>query len=103
MRPLSSTEAKPLEFNPETGGKVRRFKAPTNKIGWMHTISDQPGTRFDITIKDVFGRIRLQKKDCGNDTEKYGELINFETQMGEDFEVVVDNVRGGKKVQLFLN
>jgi hypothetical protein len=100
---LSSTENPPLEFNPGAGEESQVVRVPTSKIGWLHSVSDEPGARFDITIKDALGRTKFERKNCGNDTEKFGELVNLETRLGEDLQVSVTNIRGAKKVQLFLN
>lgn len=102
-RPLGSTELAPLEFNASVGELSHKTKAVGHKIGWLHTIADAEGARFDITIKDALGRVKLERKNCGTDTKEFGELVNLETLMGEDLEVSIDNVKGAEKVQVFLN
>ncbi len=103
MRPLSSTELKPLEFNPSVGETSRKMTIPTSKIGWLHTLADQPGAKFDIVIKDALGRVKYQRKGCGNDTEKHGELVNLPTHLGEELEVSIENLQGAKKLSVFIN
>lgn len=100
---LSSTANKPLEFKPAQGVESLKFRMPTNKIGWLHTIADKPGAKFDIVVKDVFGRVRFEKRNCGNDTVKYGELINQETQIGEELHFSVENLKGADTLQVFVN
>lgn len=101
MIPLSSTELKPLEFSENESSK--KVNSSTARIGWLHSLSDVPGAKFDLTIKDALGRVMLHKKDCGNETEKYGELINLPVLIGEELEVMVDNIKGAKSVKVFLN
>jgi len=103
MTHLSSTTLKPLEFNPKIGKTSHIVKAVSNKIGWLHSSSDQPGASFNITVKDALGRIKFQRKDCKSDTKQYGELINQETLLGEDLEVIVENLVGAENVHVFLN
>lgn len=101
MRPLQPTEMPALSFS-ETETS-RKIQANSAKIGWLHSKSDEAGVKFDLTIKDALGRVRLEKKNCGNETDQYGELLNMETQLGEELEIVVDNIRGGKLVNVFVN
>lgn len=90
-----------LEFTPET--ERVKTKAPTAKIAWLHSISDGPGASFDLQIKDGLGRVKWEKKDCSSGSERFGILANIETLMGEDLEVCVTNVKGTKKLKVFLN
>lgn len=101
MRPLSTTALPPFSFKKE--GEAQKFKAPTGKIGWMHSLADQPGASFDIVIKDALGRKKFERKNCTADTKEFGELVNFPTLIGEELTVVVENIRGAEKVDLFLN
>lgn len=103
MIPLSSTENKPLDFNPSVGEVSKKMQAPTNKIGWLHTLSDQKGASFDIAIKDIHGRVKYERKNCSSGHEKFGELINLPTLMGEQLEVFIDNLKGAKTLKVFLN
>lgn len=103
MRKLSTTESAPLEFDPKIGKNSYKIRAVSHKIGWLHSISDEPGASYDITVKDALGRIKFQKKDCKSDTKEFGELINQETLLGEDLEIVVDNLVGAEKLHVFLN
>ena len=102
MKPINSTDTPPLSFDVSSGEVSKKVRASGNKIDWLHSISDTPGLTFDMKIKDALGRVRLEKKNCMTETNRYGELINFDTVMGEELEVVVENVRGQKKFDLFL-
>lgn len=101
MIPVQPTQMPALEFSENETSK--KIIAGSNKIGWLHSKSDNAGAKFNLTIKDSLGRIKMKKIDCGNDTDQYGELINLDTRLGEELEIVVDNIKGGKKVNLFIN
>lgn len=103
MIPLESTANPSMTFNPSIGENSKKINIPTNKIGWLHSIADTPGAKFDLIIKDGIGRVKFQRKNCGNDTDKYGELVNLPTMMGEQLEVIVENLQGAKKVDILLN
>lgn len=103
MQTVKASELKPLRFRPDLGENTHKFRAPSAKIGWLHATTDKPGAKFDITIKDALGRVKMQKLNCGNETEKYGELLNFPTLVGEDLVVEVNRLDGGNVVDLFLN
>lgn len=101
MKNLSSTELKPLEFNLQA--EPQKTFAPTNKIGWLHSLSDEPGARFDLAIKDGAGQLKFERKNCGSETKEFGELVNLPTLVGEELFVEVSNLRGSKSVTVFLN
>lgn len=103
MKPVSSTELPPLSFDISSGESAKKFRAPTSKIGWLHTKSASPGLAFDLKIKDALGRVRLEKKNCSTETDRYGELLNFETMLGEELEICVENVKGQDAFDMFLN
>ena len=103
MKPISSTESKPLVFNPSIGMMSQKAHIPTNKIGWLHSLADQKGASFDITIKDSLGRVKLERKNCSSANEQFGELVNLPTFIGENLEVIVENLKGAKTLQVFLN
>jgi len=103
MRPFSSTELAPLEFEPSIGKTTNKIKASTGKIAWLHSVSDEPGASFDIKIKDGLGRTKWEKKDCKSGNEKFGMLLNLPTMIGEDLEVEVNRIEGSKSVKVFLN
>ncbi len=98
---LSSTEQKPLEFSEQV--PINEVNAHTNKIGWLHTLADTPGASFDITIKDGLGRVKLERTNCKSETDKYGELINQPTLLGEKLFVEVSNLKGAKSLKVFIN
>lgn len=101
MRPISSTELPPLSFQKES--EAQEINAPTAKIGWIHSLSDQPGASFDVVIKDALGRTKFEKKNCTADTKAFGELVNLPTFIGEKLSISVGNIRGAEKIDLFLN
>ena len=104
MKPLSTSESAPLHFSVKENTTSRPFKSPSNKIAWVRGITDKPNATFNITIKDALGRTMYEKLGCKSSINKeYGELINLETNMGEDLEVTVDGMKDSKNLQLFLN
>lgn len=103
MIPLTSTQGRVLEFIPGEGKVSEKYRCSTGKIGWLHTTADEPGTTFDLTIKDALGRVKFARKGCGGATEKFGELMNIPTLLGEELQIEIDNLQGSKKLQMFLN
>lgn len=103
MRPISTTELPSIKFDSESGENGRKFIAQSGKIGWLHSLSDTPGAKFDIIIKDSLGRTKFEKRNCHSETERFGELVNLPTNLGEELDVRIENVRGAKKIDLFLN
>jgi len=104
MKPVNSSEMPALRFVPKDGQTSQKFRSPTGKIGWMRSLSDRPGVKFDLVIKDALGRQKFVKRDCGNkDTREYGELVNLPTLIGEDLQVEVENVRGEGPIHVMLN
>lgn len=103
MIPISSTENGPLDFTPSTGENSKVAIAPTKKIGWLHTLADAKGASFDIIIKDGIGRTKFEQKNCSSGNEKFGQLINLPTQMGEKLEIFIENLKGAKNLKVFLN
>lgn len=101
MKPIVASEMPALEFNGQKNS--HKIRTQSNKIGWVHSISDEKGAKFDLTIKDALGRTMMQKLNCGGDTERYGELVNLETHLGDEIEVVVENIKNAKKIDLFIN
>ncbi len=101
MRPISSTDTPILSFKKESGSQ--KVKLTNSKIAWLHTLSDQPGAKFDIVIKDQRGGVRFSRKGFGTETVKAGELINLAVLPGEEMEVEVNNLQGAEKVDVFLN
>jgi hypothetical protein len=92
-----------LRFDEKEGITKIKIRAQSDHIGWLTTLADQPGARFDLEIKDSLGRSVLRKENCGNDTAQYGELINHPTQLGEELEICIDNLRNAQKIDLSLN
>lgn len=104
MKPFSSTELGPLQFKPGQGVVKLPHRAPTGKIGWLKAVSEKPGLKYDIVIRDGLGRTKFRKENCGNEGSKeYGELVNLPTQLGEDLEVEIENVRGEGDLLVHLN
>lgn len=101
MRPTSSSETPVLSFDRNSGSK--KIALSNEKITWLHSMSDQPGAKFDIKIKDGLGGLRFERKDFGTETIKAGELINLPVRPGEQLEVEISNIRNAEKVDIFLN
>lgn len=80
----------------------QKFRMQSNKIGWLHSLSDKPGAQFDVVIKDGLGRVKHRSTIKGG-TEKSGALINLETNLGEEIEVSVENMQNAESIKLFIN
>ena len=104
MKPNETTSVKPLEFK-QGGEASQKMTALAGKIGWLHAQSNKPGAQFDIVIKDSLGRDKFRGSlgSKFSTTDKMGALINLPTHMGEELEVVVENLRNADSVQVFLN
>lgn len=100
---LSSTENPPLKFKPSIGETVQKAIVPGNKIGWLHSMADQPGATFDIVIRDTLGREKFRRNNCATDTKEFGELVNLPTLIGEHVEIEIDNLKGAEEISVFLN
>lgn len=103
MKPISTTDMAVLQFNVKEGVTKIKINAQSNKIGWLHAKSDQPGARYDIEVKDGLGRSILRKENCGNDTDQFGELVNQAINLGEELEISIGNVKGAEKIDLSIN
>lgn len=103
MKPISTTEMPPLNFNVKEGVTSQKFNLSSNRIGWLHSLADNPGARFDIVIKDSLGRIIAEKRNFGNETDKHGELVNIERMLGEELNFSIENVEGANEIRLFVN
>jgi len=101
MKPINSTDL--LSFNFKKDQTSHKMRAQSDKIGWVHSISNKPGARFDLTIKDAMGRTLMVKNNCGNDTDRYGEFVGLDTRLGEEVEVVVENIKNAENVEVFIN
>lgn len=101
MKQINVSELGSLHFDSKGGSQKITAQAP--KIAWLHSKADNPGAKFDFTVKDSLGRIMLEKKNCGNETRIYGELINLPIHLGEELEIIVDNMRGTENLDLFIN
>lgn len=101
MKLISTSQTPILSF--KKGQMSQKMRMPSNKIGWLHSLSDKPGAKFDIVIKDSLGRVKYQKSNCGNDTTQYGELVNLPTLIGEEVEVELENAKNFEELNLFLN
>lgn len=98
---LTSTDNPPLKFTTTEG--VQKARIPGHKIGWLHSLSDQPGASYDICIKDALGRKKFEQLGCKSDTKEFGQLVNLPTLVGEDVEVEVANLKGASEISIFLN
>lgn len=102
MIPMNPTERSQLKFDVKGGVLSQKFRVSANKIGWIHALADQPGASYDIKIKDALGRLRLERH-CGNETTTFGELVNLDTLIGEEVEVVLENPKNLETLHLALN
>lgn len=98
---MVSSELPFLEFS--ESNESQKIKAQSKEIAWVESLTDLPGASYDLVIKDALGREKFRKVGCTSETEKYGERINVPTFLGEDIEVVIENLKGAKSVKLFLN
>ena len=104
MKTVVASEMAPLRFTPAEGKTSLPYRAASGKIGWVRSLAEKDGVKFDLVIKDGLGREKFRRKDCGNPaTREYGELINLPTHIGEDLLVEVDNVRGEGAINVALN
>ena len=103
MKPVSSTEIPPIKFKIRDGKASEKFVAPASKIGWMHSLADQPGAKFDVVIKDALGRVIFKRDNIGGESVQQGELLNFDVKLGEELIVEIENARGADAIDLFLN
>lgn len=101
MQSINPSELPQLSFT--TNQSSQKTRASSNKIGWLHAKSDAPGAKYNIEIKDALGRTLIRKMECGNDTDQYGEMVNLPIGLGEELEVVVTDIKGAEKVDVFIN
>lgn len=102
MIPLVQSELPSLKFRATSVPEQQRIKAQSSKIGWLHSLA-KPGTRFDIRIKDALGRVKYERKGFGGEADKFGELINFPTLVGEELDIEVENIQGSEEIDIFVN
>ena len=103
MIPVSQQELPPLEFDVEKNELTQKVRMSSNKIGWLHTLSDKPGATFDIRIRDAAGRVRFERSGFGSEHEQAGELVNLSTLVGEEMEVEISNAKNVGKLKVFVN
>lgn len=103
MRTILNTELSPLNFKEENGFEGRKLNVQSNKIGWIHATTDSEEADFDVVIKDSLGRTKAEKRGCHASVSRYGELINIPTIIGEEIEICVENVKGAKSIDVFIN
>ena len=101
MIPVDPTLFPPLEFK-KGGDEGQKTRMSSDKIGWLHSVSDKPGAQFDVVIKDALGRVK-HRETIKRGTEKSGALVNIPGMIGEEIEVSVENMQNAEKVQLFIN
>ena len=101
MRPISTTELPAMTFSLQQS--TQKFNVQGNKIGWVRAMTEKPGFSFDLTIKDSLGRVRAQRQNCKTETTEFGELMNLPTNLGENLEFEVSNIKGAEKVTIFAN
>lgn len=85
------------------GGSAEKEMVVTSKeIGMIHAQYDNPEAKFDLRIIDKStGVEQLVRKDISNPTKRWGERINL--PLSDNYYIIkVDNVRGAKKLDIFL-
>lgn len=103
MVPFSSTHLPPLEYDIKKEQFSAKTRVSTNRIGWLHSVADKRGAKFDVVIKDAVGRVKARIQDFGGEAEKSGRLVNLETMVGEEISIEVENVRNAESLKLFVN
>ena len=103
MKAINSTDLPSILFDADSRENSGKILAQSGKIGWLHSLSDTPGAKFDIVIKDSLGRVKYEKRNCHSETDRFGEIVNLPTNIGEELNVSIENVRGAKKINVFLN
>lgn len=96
-------EMDPIHFENVDDFQSKKIMASRPKIGWIQAMTDSEEADFDIVIKDELGRTKMEKRNCHASVGRFGELLNFPTRVGEKLEVFLENVKGAKKVDLFIN
>ena len=102
MIPVSTTRIPPLAFK-ASASAAAKMMMQSNRIGWIHSLADKPGAKFDVVIKDGLGRVMKRIDNFGGDTEKSGKLLNLETRVGEELFFEVENLKNAENVTLFVN
>ena len=103
MLTVSTTQIPPLKFNVKNETCQAKMRMQSGKIGWIHSIADKAGAKFDVVIKDGFGRVRKLIENFGVETEKSGQLLNMETMVGEELTFEVENIKNANDLTLFVN
>lgn len=106
MKPISPTTLPSVKLKPSNGSVSMVYKAPTNKIGWVHTKTEKPGISFDFVLRDALGREMLRKENCTTETERFGQFMNIDARMGEEIEVSLENIKGvseEEEIEVYLN
>lgn len=103
MKPISPTSLASIKLKNDGGSAATQFRAQTNKIGWVRTVTDKKGASFDFVVRDALGREMFRRPGCTTETDQFAQLMNIETHMGEDLEVGLENIKGADEIELFIN
>lgn len=98
--PVNPTAMPSLSFDIKGGESSKKMHVSSNKIGWLHGVFPSADSSFNLIIKDGLGREKFRRTFKG---ERPGEYINVPTQLGEEIEVVLENVQNAEKGDIFLN
>lgn len=101
MKAISPTDMPALAFTKTQ--ESQNYRSQSSKIGWIRALAPKPGMSFDLAIKDGLGRVKMQRQNCKTETTEYGELLNLPTNLGEDLQVEISNLKGSDKIHVFLN
>lgn len=103
MKPIVTTSLPALVVKNEGGEGSVQYHSPANRIGWVKTKADKPGASFDFVVRDALGREMFRRAGCQTETDTFGQLMNIDTRMGEDFEISLENIKGAEEIELYLS
>jgi len=90
-----------LEFDEKKNSGEQEVILNKKKIGMLHSQVDNPDASFDLVIEDKAGNEKLRRNECKNPTGRWGERINLDLT-DNYYNVKIENVKGAKTVDIFL-
>ena len=90
-----------LEFNENKNSGSQEVILDKKKIGMIHGQVDNPKASFDLVIEDKAGNEKFKRVGCQNDAGRWGERIDLDLT-DNYYNVRIENVKGAKTVDLFL-
>jgi len=72
------------------------------ELGFVHANFDNPKTEFDIIVEDMAGNQQFVKRGCKNPSGRWGEKIDLPISASY-CKIKVENVKNGKKIDLFFD